>query len=197
MTPKQTRFVEQYLIDLNATQAAIRAGYSKKTAGVVGYENLNKPYIAAAIAESQGELAVRTELTQQMVIDELAKIGFANMMDYVTIENGTAQVDLSELTRDQAAAIGEVTIDQVKTGYGEPRVKVKLLDKRAALVDLGRHLGAFPTRLEHSGPGGGAIPVAVDVSAMDWIEKGRLIGVMLVEAAQALKTIEHEPEEKT
>lgn len=70
MTPKQKRFVAEYLIDLNATQAAIRAGYSKKTAYSIGDENLKKPEIAAAIAEGQARIADKAEITQDWLVEE-------------------------------------------------------------------------------------------------------------------------------
>ncbi len=68
MTPKQKRFVEEYLIDLNATQAAIRAGYSKKTAESIGHENLRKPKIAAAVAERQAARAERVQMDQDWIL---------------------------------------------------------------------------------------------------------------------------------
>ncbi len=71
LTPRQARFVEEYLIDLNATQAAIRAGYSKKTAFVIGYENLTKPYISAAIAEAQAKRLERVTVSQDDVVKGL------------------------------------------------------------------------------------------------------------------------------
>ena len=73
MTPKQERFVEEYLIDMNATQAAIRAGYSKKTAGVIGDENLKKPKIATAIAETRAEISKKLNITVADVIAGLRK----------------------------------------------------------------------------------------------------------------------------
>ncbi len=73
MTPKQTCFVQEYLIDLNATQAAIRAGYSKKTARQVASENLSKPDIQRAIEEAQQVRAGRTGLTQDAVVQGLLK----------------------------------------------------------------------------------------------------------------------------
>ena len=71
LTPKQARFVQEYLIDLNAAQAAIRAGYSAKTARVIGHENLIKPDIAAAIEKAMAERAERTELTADWVVDPM------------------------------------------------------------------------------------------------------------------------------
>ena len=74
LTPKQKTFVDQYLIDLNATQAAIRAGYSKRTAGQIGDENLKKPQIASAIQESMAKRAERTEVTSEMVVQGIVRL---------------------------------------------------------------------------------------------------------------------------
>ncbi|TPM33725.1 terminase small subunit [Mesorhizobium sp. B2-2-2] len=157
LTAKQARFVAEYLIDLNATQAAIRAGYSAKTAEQQGHQLLKKTSVAAAIASRQAKLADKLEVTQERIVAELAKIGFANMLDYVTVgSNGDPFVDLSELKRDTAAAIAEVTVEDFKDGRGEDardvrRVKFKLHDKKGALVDLGKHLGMFKDQVEHTG----------------------------------------------
>lgn len=154
MTPKQQRFVEEYLVDLNATQAAIRAGYSEKTAGAIGAENLTKPEISAAIAAKREELAKNCAVSAERVIRELALIGFANMKDYLSITSGGDPfIDLSNLTRDQAAAIAEVTVEDFTEGRGDDardvrRVKFKLADKKGALVDLGRHLKLFTDKVE-------------------------------------------------
>jgi phage terminase small subunit len=157
MTPKQQRFVEEYLVDLNATQAAIRAGYSSDTARQMGSENLSKPNIADAIAERRATLSAATGVTAERVIRELSLIGFANMQDYMRVgHEGDPVLDFSALTRDQAAALAEVTVEDFKDGRGEDardvrRVKFKLSDKRAALVDLGRHLKLFTDKVEHTG----------------------------------------------
>ena len=149
LTPKQARFVQEYLIDLNAAQAAIRAGYSAKTARVIGHENLTNPDIAAAIEKAMAERAERTRLTADWVVDELRKLAGANMADYMrSTPEGDPYLDFSRLTRDQTAALAEVTVEDFVDGRGEDaravkRVKFKLHDKRAALVDLGRHLGLF------------------------------------------------------
>jgi phage terminase small subunit len=149
LTPKQQRFVEEYLIDLNATQAAIRAGYSEKTAGSQAFDLLKKPEINDAVVSAMKEREKRTEITQDMVLKELAKIGFSNMQDYMRVgPDGDPYLDFSNLSRDQAAALAEVTVEDFKDGRGEDardvrKVKFKLADKRAALVDIGRHLGMF------------------------------------------------------
>jgi phage terminase small subunit len=157
LTAKQLRFVSEYLIDLTAKQAAIRAGYSAKTAEVQGCRLLSHAKVAAAITEGQAKLAQESGITVKRIVDELAKIGSSNMLDYMTVgADGLPYVDLSKLTRDQAAAIAEVTVDDFTEGRGENkrdvrRVRFKLADKRAALVDLGKHLGMFVDRHQHSG----------------------------------------------
>lgn len=157
LTAKQRRFVREFLVDRNATQAAIRAGFSAKTAREQGHALRGKPEIQTLIREAEAQLAERTEITQEMIIRELALIGFANMQDYLRIgENGDPFLDFSKLTREQAAPIVEVTVEDFKDGRGEDardvrRVKFKLADKKGALVDLGKHLGMFKERVEHSG----------------------------------------------
>ncbi len=154
LTPKQLRFVEEYLIDLNATQAAIRAGYSKDSARVIGSENLTKSEILDAISRRQKERSEKAETTAADVMAELAKIGFANMADYFFPgDDGDPHLDFSKLTRKQTAAICELTVEEFKEGRGKDardvrRVKFKLADKRAALVDLGKHLGMFVEKVE-------------------------------------------------
>src|SRR5882724_1801576 len=111
LTPKQQKFIAEYLIDLNATQAAIRAGYSKKTARFIGHENLTKPDIALEVAKRQAKRADKLEVTAESVVAELAKLGFCNMQDYMRSgKDGDPYLDFSALTRDQAAALSEVTV---------------------------------------------------------------------------------------
>jgi len=165
LTAKQARFVDEYMVDLNATQAAIRAGYSAKTAADIGRQLLRKTPVAGAIAERQRAVSERTGVTAERVIEELAKIGFANMQDYMRVgSDGDPYLDFSALTRDQAAALSEVTVEDFKDGRGEDardvrRVKFKLHDKRAALVDLGKHLGLFKDKVELTGPNGDPLKV--------------------------------------
>ena len=157
LTAKQQRFVDEYLVDLNATQAAIRAGYSEKTAFAIGAENLRKPKIAEVIASAQAERARRTELTQDMVVAELRKLAFANLDDFTEIDDaGNLVPKLKGTTRSQKAALTEVTIEEYIEGRGDgakevKRTKIKLADKRGPLVDLGKHLGMWPTKVALGG----------------------------------------------
>lgn len=149
LSPKRRRFVEEYPKDLNATQAAIRAGYSAKTARQQASQLLSKLNIQEAIAELVEERSQRCKVSADQVVGELVKMGFVNMMDYMRIgENGDPYVDLSALTRDQAASIVEFTCEDYKDGRGEDardvrKIKIKLYPKIPALVELGKHLGLF------------------------------------------------------
>lgn len=87
MNPKQSRFCEEYLIDLNATQAAIRAGYSAKTARQIGDENLSKPDIAAAVAAGMADRSQRTTITQDKVLADLEAVK-QNAMSKTTDKDG-------------------------------------------------------------------------------------------------------------
>lgn len=145
MTKKQKRFVEEYLIDLNATQAAIRAGYSPHTAKDIGCENLAKPNIAAAISQAMAERSRRTGINQDRVLQELARIGFAKITDVVDPDTAKIRPDASE---DDLACIQSIKIKPNE--FGTER-EVKLYDKKSALVDLGKHLGLFKEKMELTG----------------------------------------------
>lgn len=186
LTSKQARFVDEYMVDMNATQAAIRAGYSAKTAGDIGRQLLRKTPVAVAIAERQRVLSERSGITAERVIDELAKIGFSDIRKLVkwrsnaTVvgedpDTGAEQmrafneveiVDSSQIDDRTAAAISEVS--QSKEGT----LRVKLYDKQAALVSLGKHLGLFKEKVEVTGKDGGPIEVE-EVSARELVE-GRI-----------------------
>lgn len=145
MTKKQKRFVEEYLIDLNATQAAIRAGYSPATAKEIGCENLTKPNISVAISQAIAERSKRTGINQDRVLQELARIGFAKITDVVDPETAKIRPDASD---DDLACIQSIKIKPNE--FGTER-EVKLYDKKSALVDLGKHLGLFKDKMELTG----------------------------------------------
>ena len=104
MTAKQTRFVDEYLVDLCAAGAARRAGYSERTARTIGAENLTKPDIAAAIGAGHRAAAKRAELRADRVLEELRRIAFADIRDVVSVTGGRLAVaDTADLTPEQAA----------------------------------------------------------------------------------------------
>lgn len=146
MTKKQKRFIEEYLIDLNATQAAIRAGYSPDTAKAIGCENLTKPDICAHIDRAMAERSKRTGVNTDRVVQELAKIAFVNATEVIDPKTATVREDALP---EDTAAIQSV---KVKT-FGEDGLEreIKMADKLKALEMLGRHLGMFKDKLELSG----------------------------------------------
>lgn len=140
LNPKQQRFVEEYLIDLNATQAAIRAGYSPKTATAIASENLSKPSISAAIACAMAERSKRTGITQDRILEELAKVAFIKLTDIVD-DTGKIKADATDEDRACIESIKYKRTD-TDTGYSEER-EVKASPKLKALELIGRHLGMF------------------------------------------------------
>lgn len=145
LTEKQKRFCDEYLIDLNATQAAIRAGYSEKAAKETGCENLTKPNIQDFLSERLKDREKRTEITQDRVLKELSKIGFLDATGFVKIQNGRVFIESTDnLSPDQKAAIAGIKETQMG-------IEVKLHDKLKALELIGRHLGMFTDKVEHSG----------------------------------------------
>lgn len=166
LTDKQKRFCEEYLIDLNATQAAIRAGYSLKTAEQTASRLLRNVKVQEYIAKRQKELSRSTEITQERVIKELALIAFSNNADYahvvekkMQVEAGGTLVDVldkdgkpvmyrtvepvltEELTEEQKRALAVIK-------KGREGLEVKSCDKVKALELLGKHLGIFTDKIE-------------------------------------------------
>ena len=171
LTAKQQAFVDEFQIDLNATQAAIRAGYSAKTARQIGAENLSKPAIKAAIARHRAERSERTKIDADYVLHELANLTKANILDYmVADQRGTLRVDLTKLTRDQAAAISEVTVDELTTGG--TRVKFRLIDKLKTLDLLGKHTDVRAFIERHSVEDGDDLASSIEKMAKR-VEEGR------------------------
>lgn len=147
LTGKQERFCEEYLIDLNATQAAIRAGYSVDTAAEIGSENLRKPLVAKKICELKALIRQKNEGLAQEVIDELKKVGFSNIQNY--IGTGNSILDISGIDTLKAAAVSSIKKSVTSFGDGEGNegtkevVELKMWDKISALEKIGRHLGIF------------------------------------------------------
>ena len=145
LTEKQKRFIEEYLIDLNATQAAIRAGFSVKNADKIGSILLGKIRVKNAIDKAMAERSRRTGITQDRVLRELAKVAFVNPTDVINMDEATIR---GEANREDTAAIASV---KVKTIPGEDgdivEREVKMCDKLKALELLGKHLGMFTDKL--------------------------------------------------
>lgn len=152
LTPKQARFVEEYLVDLNATQAAIRSGYSRRTAEKIGSENLHKPEVSAAIEQGKKALSEKTGITQDRVLKELARVAFADPRRVMRwSESGVSPIPSEDLSDDDAAIVSSVTETKTKDGGS---MKIQTNDKIRALELLGKHLGIFPEKRQITGPDG-------------------------------------------
>lgn len=149
LTTKQSVFVQEYLVDLCATKAAIRAGYSKKSAMEIGYENLRKPQIQTAIQKAMAERSERTKITIDMVVAELAKPGFIDIRKIFTPAGNL--ISPADLPADVAAAIQSIEVVVRPTGERDeddnPIVehvhKIRFHDKIKSLELIGKHLGMF------------------------------------------------------
>jgi len=145
LTDKQQRFVEEYLIDLNATQAAIRAGFSVKNAGKIGPELLGKTRVKLAIDKAMAERSRRTGITQDRVLQELAKIAFVNATDVINMDEATIRGDAN---REDTAAIASVKVKTIPGEEGDiVEREVKMCDKLKALELIGKHLGMFTDKV--------------------------------------------------
>lgn len=170
LSPRRQRFVDEYMIDLCQSKAAARAGYSDKTARAQASLIMRDPIVQAAVRKRMQERVLATHINADRVVLELAKLAFANMADFVQkSENGDILFDFSTVTDDHLAAITELTVDEYADPTGKrqvTRTRFKLADKRAALVDLGRHIGMFKERVELTGSGGG--PIQSQVVPLDF-----------------------------
>ena len=145
LTEKQQRFVDEYLIDLNATQAAIRAGYSAKTADVQGSRMLGNVKVQQAIAEAMAKRSKRTGVNQDRVVLELAKNAFVKMTDIVDSEGRIR----SNATDDDLSCIESIKYKESDNEYGgSVEREVKISSKLKALELLGKHLGMWNDKLD-------------------------------------------------
>ena len=160
LTPKQQRFVEEYLVDLNATQAAIRAGYSEKTARVTGGENLLKPAVAAAITEQRNALAERTGLSAEYVVNGLQEVA-ERCLQRAPVMVGSGE-DRQQATDDEGNHIWEFNA----------------AGANKAFELLGKHLGMFETKVKATLDVTGGIEVRHTADEMRNMLSDRLAGVL-------------------
>jgi phage terminase small subunit len=163
LTPKQQRFVEEYLVDLNATQAAIRAGYSKKTARAIGAENLTKPDIAAAVAAGRAKASEKAELSVGWVLDRLRTVAERCMQSEPVVDKR-----------------GEAVLVETPTGDLAPAYTFQAPAANRSLELLGKHLGMFPDKVEHTGANGGPI----QTEELGDTERARRIAFLLQKGLQ-------------
>ena len=149
LTPKQEAFVAEYLVDLSATQAAIRAGYSAKRADAIGYENLRKPEIAEAIEQAKAARAERVEVTADYVLRNLTEV----------VERCLQRAPVMTM---RGREVVQVTDDE-----GRHVWKFDAKGANGALNLLGQHLGLYRQKHEHSGADGGPMNLKVVHEVVD------------------------------
>ena len=162
LTPKQQRFVEEYLIDLNATQSAIRAGYSEKTANEQGSRLLANVSISEAIAEAQNKRTKQTEIDAAYVLRRLVEIDQMDVLDIMDDDGNVKPLrDWPKIWRQYISNIETISMDD---GEGWLK-KIKWPDKVKNLELLGKHVsvGAFKDKIEHTGKDGGPIDLSLKV----------------------------------
>lgn len=142
LTPKQQMFCHEYLIDLNATQAAIRAGYSKNGAKVTAFKLLAMDHITEEINKLKNKRVERVEITADQVLQELATLAFADITNIADINAGGVTIkELANVDELHRRAIVEITETPTKSGAN--KLAIRLGDKLGALNALGKHLGIF------------------------------------------------------
>jgi phage terminase small subunit len=152
LNERQRRFVAEYLVDYNATKAAIRAKYSADSAGSIGHENLKKPEIAVAIKQAEQEMYLRLGISQERVLREYSRLAFSDTRVYFNEDGSLKQ--LHELDDHAAAALAGVEVDEIfeSTPTGKQKIgetkKIKLWDKLKALDRLSEYTGAPPQKLD-------------------------------------------------
>lgn len=163
MNRKHALFVQEYLIDLNASAAAIRAGYSERTSRTIGHELLTKPDIKAAIDEALEKRSQKTGISAELVVRELLRIATADVGQ--AFDDQGQMKPLSEIPEDVRRAISALEVNEIFSGQGDQKLaiglarKVKFWDKARALELLGKHLRMFTEVHEHSGKDGKPIDI--------------------------------------
>lgn len=206
---KHEAFARAIVEGKSGRAAYCSAGYkaSDGAADVNASRLLKNAKVAARVAELKAAAAAATTVTAARVLKELGKVAFANMADYMRVgADGDPRLDWSGLTRDQTAALAEVTVEDFRDGRGDPpaegleeqphggalrrqggrevrRVRFKLCSKLDALRQLGEHFGLFKQVHEHTGKNGGAIETR-DVTEISELEAARRVAFLLEKAAR-------------
>ena len=139
---RHERFCQEYLVDLNATQAYIRVGYKAKSAASMASRLLTNDKVRARIGELMANLSLRTGVNQDRVVRELARVGFLDPTKLIDTKSATVRADATD---DDLAAIASI---KVKNGSDWTEREIKVADKLKALELLGRHLGMFTDKID-------------------------------------------------
>lgn len=170
LTDKQQKFCDEYLVDLNSTQAAIRAGYSKTSAKVIGCENLTKPDIQEYLQKKRKLWANKLEITQERILTEYARIAFSDLRKFY--DDNSRLLAPKDLDDDAAASLAGIEVfeefgfdikgDRVHIGDTK---KIKTYNKIQALDSLSKHLGMFEKDNQQRKP-----EVKLDISSLSPLE---------------------------
>lgn len=142
MTDKQKIFAKEYIIDLNATKAARRSGYSDESAKSIGYELLNNDEVSELIQELIQERVVRCEISSDAVLNEFKNVGMSNIQDY--LDDSLEMKRLSDIPESKARAIKAIKKTVIESEFGSKTVvEFTLHDKLSGLINIGKHIGFF------------------------------------------------------
>jgi phage terminase small subunit len=147
LTAKEAKFVEEYLVDLNASAAARRAGYSEKTANRIAFQNLSKVHIQEALTFARQELSVKSGITPEMVIKARGNIAFFDIAECYTDDGSLKHIH--DIPKETRLAMSGLESEEIFAGRGDDRVyigqakKVKFWDKNRALEALEKHFGLY------------------------------------------------------
>lgn len=157
LTPQQERFVQEYMVDLNARGAAIRAGYSVKSARIRGGVLLSKPNVQLAVQRAKEARAKATGLTADRVLAEISLVAFSDLANHLEIkDDGIVRVkEFEKMPGDTRRALESMTDTRDKGGAG--KLGIKMHDKMEALVMLAKHLGICKDTIRLTGADGGPV----------------------------------------
>lgn len=164
LTKKQQAFADEYLKDFNGSKAAKKAGYKAKNSRFTAHENLTKPNIRSYISRKMEKRAERTEITQDMIVNELATIAFSDMRDFTHWDKEGVRLKNSDDMGDEVAALQELTTAQTEFGNN---TKIKLYSKLTALELLGRHLSLELAKSKHDHTHKGNIQLSIEQMSDD------------------------------
>lgn len=191
LTHKQEMFCREYIIDGNATRAAIAAGYSEKTAYAIAEQNLRKLDIIQFIEKLRAPIIKKLDISAERILEEYAKLAFANLHDFLGVnEDGTIQAkeglpfaDFTGVTKDQMAGLDGLEIIMLppieEDGPNPIKVKMKLADKKGALDVLAKRAGLLKEHIEHSGK--------IDTGSADPADIAKRVAFLLQKAAKGVK----------
>jgi len=174
LTPKQARFAEEYVKDLNGTRAAIRAGYSANSADAQASTLLTNPRVGTAIAELKRKRSLKTAITAERVLKEIALLAFSDFTHYQVDEEGVVTLTPgAPKNAKRAVQAVKRKVRYAADGSREVEVEIKLWDKPGPLRLAGRHVGLFSDRVELTGADGGPVELSAPRVTLYLPENGR------------------------